>query len=148
MLTPEDLAVLKERLTVEEGRRGDVYDDATGKPIRKGSYVLGHSSIGIGHNLDAAPLCDAAIDAQYEHDIANVLNEVLTALPWSSTLDSARFMVLLDLAFNLGLEGLLKFHKMLAALERGEYLSAAAEIEHSRLAPNRADALAQTMRQA
>lgn len=148
MLTPEDLAVLKERLTAEEGRRSDVYDDATGKRIRKGTYVLGHPSVGIGHNLDATPLCDAAIDAQYEHDISTVINEMLAALPWTYRLDGTRFCVLVDIAFNAGIDGLLGFHRMLAALENKDYVTAAAEIEHSKIAPNRADRIAEIMRHA
>jgi len=39
--------------------------------------------------------------------------------------------VLIDMAYNMGITGLLKFRKMLAALERGDYEAAAKEMKNS-----------------
>lgn len=145
MLTAIDLVLLRDQLTVHEGRRGDVYDDATGTRITQGSVVRGHPTIGIGANLDAAPLCDAAIDAEFDHRVAGVLGGIEAALPWAAGLDGPRLRVLVDIAFNAGVDGLLGFRRMLAALKRGDYQTAAAEIVNSRLAPARARRLAALM---
>jgi hypothetical protein len=52
----------------------------------------------------------------------------------------------LDIAFNCGVAGLQRFHKMLEAVEEQKWDTAAAEIEDSRLAPGRRAALAAMMR--
>ena len=74
-----------------------------------------------------------------EHDAADATAEVDGALPWSGSLDAARRAVLVNMAFNMGLgvhgqSGLLGFARMLAAVERGDYDRAAAEMMDSRWA--------------
>lgn len=145
-MIPADDPVLKTQLMAHEGSRSDVYDDATGRRIVQGSTVDGHPTIGIGHNLDAAPLCNDAIDAQYRHDVGAVISEIAMAMPWTAKLDATRWRVLADLAFNAGIVGLLQFHRMLEACQKGDYLTAAMEIENSQIAPARRKRLAALMR--
>ena len=137
-MTDEDRAELKQDLIVAEGRRRDVYDDATSVQVHapKGSL-----SVGIGHNL-SLPMPDALIDLIYEHDIQQVIDGVIEALPWVVTLDGPRMRVLCNIAFNAGINGLLGFHKMLAALEAGDLATASTELINSQLAPGRARRLA------
>ena len=49
--------------------------------------------------------------------------------------------VLVDMSYNLGVHGLMKFHKMLDAMQNGDYDTAADEIDSSKWAdevPSRA----------
>lgn len=71
--------------------------------------------------------------------------EVLAALPWAAALDPVRQDVLFNMAFNLGLKGLLGFKNSLARIERGDYAIAAANMRKSlwaRQVRNRAKRLA------
>jgi lysozyme len=56
------------------------------------------------------------------------------ALPFFSALSDPRQAVILDMSFNLGLNGLLEFKEMLAALKAGDYERAADEMLNSKWA--------------
>lgn len=146
MMTPQDLVALKAQLTSHEARRADVYDDASGLRIRQGSLVHGHPTWGIGFNLDAMPICDAAIDAQYDYTLDTLRADVARALPWVSALPAEPQRAILDIAWNAGIDGLLKFHVMLSLAQQGNFGLAALEIIHSQLEPHRANRLAALMR--
>lgn len=53
-------------------------------------------------------------------------------IPFFSTLDPVRQAALIDMTYNLGIKGLLGFKKMLAALSRNDWQSAADEVLDSR----------------
>ena len=114
-----------------EGRRPDLYDDATGKSIVRGSIVEGYPSIGNGRNLQANPLSDEEINFLRARDIDRVEREA-TNLEYWSRLDPVRQLVVADLLFNLGVAGWRKFVRANAALSRGDYEQAANELESSR----------------
>jgi len=64
-------------------------------------------------------------------------------------LDDARKAVLLNMSFQLGITGLLKFKNTLAKIEAGDYQGAADNMLKSlwaRQTPNRANRLAEQMR--
>lgn len=70
------------------------------------------------------------------------------SLPWWRTLDPVRQAVVGNMAYNLGLGGLLAFHHFLAALQAGDYHTAAAEMMASHWATQvkpRAQRLAKEM---
>ena len=120
-MTPIDIAL--PRIKTEEGFRSAIYNDSEG-----------HPSIGYGLNLDAGisqRVAAAALQAQLEE-----LQEDLSKYPWYASLDAVRQSVLLDMAFNLGLAGLLHFPHLLAALSRQDWASAATEchVENPELA--------------
>lgn len=111
------------RLRQEEGFRATLYVDTEG-----------HKTIGYGLNIDAGispRVAGAALQAQLEE-----LDEALSKYPWYAPLDPVRQSVLLDLAFNNGLAGLLHFPHMLAAIARQDWASAATEchVENPELA--------------
>ncbi len=56
------------------------------------------------------------------------------ALPWVLTLDEWRQAVLLDMAFNLGINGLLAFKKTLGYVENGRFGNASEGMIHSKWA--------------
>lgn len=138
----DDLAALDRQIKGNEGVRTYLYDDATGKRITQGSTVIGHPTWGIGFNCDAVEFTDAAIDAQFDAVRTARINEVFNALPWTQLLPIAPLRVVIDIAYNAGVEGLLGFHHFLDAVQRRDYVSASKELLNSRLAPGRAQRLA------
>ena len=115
-----DTNKLKAQLTVEEGRKGKYYVDTRGIP-----------SIGIGRNLRDVGLSDSEIDFLYQNDVAKVTSQLFANLPWVFNLDEVRLRVVYDLCFNMGITKLLTFNRMLAALQFGNYVMAAAELKNS-----------------
>lgn len=114
-----------EQLKRDEGLRLSTYTDTEGK-----------RTIGYGHNLDANPLPFGAITPQQaedilSHDVGSIWRDLQTTLPWIKSLDDPRCGVLTNMAFNLGVHGLLKFRKMLSATEHGLYVMAANEMRDS-----------------
>lgn len=145
-MTAADLAALDRQLVAHEGRTTYLYDDATGTRIRRGSTVIGHPTWGIGFNCDALPFAAAAIDAQFADVRTRTIQEIADALPWTRQLPSGPLRALIDIGYNAGVHGLVGFHRMLAACQRGDYMTAAQELLRSQLAPARAQRLAALMR--
>lgn len=85
-------------------------------------------TIGYGHNLRDKPITKKAADQIFEDDLMDVQLEVTHAFPWYADLSTARQWVILDMCFNLGLDGLRGFTKFLKAVEMGAYETAAAEM--------------------
>jgi len=128
---------LKLLLVKHEGDKRHPYKDSKG-----------HLTIGVGRNLEAKPLSDEVVALMLDEDIHEAHANCLTLAAFGS-LDEVRQHVLLDMCFNLGLPRLLKFVKMLDAIERRDFEKAAAEMldsEWARQVGERADRLAGMMR--
>lgn len=99
---------------------------------------LGFDTIGVGHLVDArftgAGLPDVIIDALLAIDVDTKTAELEKAMPWVATLDPVRHAALVDMAFNLGVNGLMGFPKFLAALRLGDYSAAVGEMLNSKWA--------------
>lgn len=108
---------LREQLIRDEGIRLRPYTDTRGK-----------LTIGCGRNLTDKGISPDEMDYLLDHDIEEAKRGVLTALPWAMGLDEPRFAVLVNMAFNMGLRGMLGFRKMLEAVAQADYESAAAEL--------------------
>lgn len=106
---------LVEDLRRDEGVRAKPYRD-----------TRGFLTIGVGHNLDAKGLCEAAIDAQLTYDIQEVVDAIYPALPWLQTAPHNVQRVILNMTFNLGIDGMLKWPRWLKVVEEGRYQEAAA----------------------
>lgn len=145
MMTADDLAALDRQLHAAEGWRPYLYDDATGKRITQGSTVIGHPTIGYGFNLDAIELPQEAGDVWFETIRTRVINEVFNSLPWTQHLAVGPLRAVVDIAYNSGVRGLTGFHKMLDALQRGDFVTAKQEVINSTLAEGRKQRLAALM---
>jgi len=102
------------RLQTEEGFRSMPYKDTEG-----------HLTLGYGFNVEAGitrPAALALMKAQVQE-----LDGVLNGYTWYGTLDAVRQSVCLDIAFNAGIPGLLKFPHMIAALANKDWQKAADE---------------------
>lgn len=93
----------------------------------------GHLTIGYGHNLECG-ISPACAEFMLREDIERAERQVKDAFVWWPKLTDARLFVLVDMCFNLGISGLKGFKKMLAALEAGDYETAAKEMLASRWA--------------
>ena len=93
------------QLARDEGVRRELYYDSLNIP-----------TIGIGINLKEG-LDDDEIDMLFFHRWEKTVVELQRALPWAGSLDEARFGALVNMAFNLGVQGLLKFTSTLKAIE-------------------------------
>jgi lysozyme len=114
---------LKSQLLREEGAESCAYQDS-----------LGFWTIGVGRLIDSRKgggLSNDEIDFLLENDIKVKTREVLLALPWVPRLSEPRQAVLIGMAFQMGIGGLLKFKRMLSAVEDGHYNEAAAEMMDS-----------------
>ena len=89
-------------------------------------------TIGVGHT---GPLVRRGLvwtqtqaDAQLSKDIASAEASLDKRLVAWRRLNDARQDVLVNMTFNLGIEGVLSFHHTLAAIEAAEYATAAADM--------------------
>lgn len=131
---------LKSQLLRDEGVVRHAYEDS-----------LGFTTIGVGRLIDArrgGGLRDSEIDFLLHNDIEEKTAQVLAALPWASKLNEPRFAVLVNMAFQMGIGGLLKFKRALGSIEDGQYSEAAMEMLDSAWAkqtPARAHRMAKQM---
>tara|TARA_R100000900_G_scaffold144733_1_gene129247 strand:- start:379 stop:864 length:486 start_codon:yes stop_codon:yes gene_type:complete len=135
--------LLKE-LVKHEGLRLQVYQD-----------TLGIDTIGIGRNLEDRGISKEELDEldiptidhvyKYgiteadamvlaENDVQIVEEELLRAHPCVEDLDAVRQLVLVDMAFNMGVPRLCKFKKMWNAVHENKFDVASKEMLDSRWA--------------
>lgn len=124
----------------------------------------GKQTIGVGRNLDDNPLTEEEkrVCGDWEkgitkqaafyllrHDIERTEKECKQKIAIYDVLDDERQYALLDMAFNLGVAGVLKFKKMLMAMACGYFEDAAKECLDSKYAKEtgqRAKRIADTIR--
>ena len=127
-----NLQKLEIDLTAEEGRKNNTYYDNLG-------FVTG----GIGHLLDprkGGRLPDKVIDLLFQLDVDEKLNEIFVRIPWAADLSEPRQRALVNMAFQMGVEGVLKFENMLRCLQAKEWeaaVSAAKDSAWATQTPNR-----------
>lgn len=88
----------------------------------------GKVTIGWGRNLTDVGIRLDEAQLMRQNDMTTALVGIRTALPWFDALDTVRQRVLLNMGVNLGVQGLLGFSRMLAAMQRGDYETAAEEM--------------------
>jgi lysozyme len=127
-MTLDDLRTLKADLYGAEDLRLKAYDDKTGKTFLPGHTLEGQLTIGVGRNLTARGISRVEADYLLDNDIADAIGALSFAFPWFNALDSVRQRALVELHVNMGLDGLRGFHKMLAAIQKGDWATAASEL--------------------
>lgn len=112
---------------------------------------LGYWTIGYGRLLDkrkGGGISQYEAEVLLQHDLDRKLAELRDRLPWFDKLDDPRKGVLLNMAFQLGVAGLMNFKNTLAKVEAGDYEGAAVNMMKSKWAsqtPNRAKRMAKQM---
>lgn len=121
-----NLSPLIDELRRDEGVKDHAYQDS-----------LGYWTIGVGHLIDkrkGGKMPDVIIDMLLRYDIDEKIAELNEKLPWWGFLDEPSQRVIVNMAFNLGVEGLLKFGKFMDALKDGDRNRAASEMLDSKWA--------------
>lgn len=98
---------------------------------------LGYWTIGVGHLIDkrkGGKISRAASRFMLSEDIDEKMSELDQHIPWWRELSETRQRVLVNMAFNLGTNGLLKFRNTLQAIKEGRYKDAAGGMLKSRWA--------------
>lgn len=148
-----DLGTAIQRLCIHEGIRLEPY-----------KCPAGYLTIGVGRNLDTNPITEEEkkVVGDWRHgitknaafyllrnDIKRVEKECRQHIPFWKTLDDERQYALLDMVFCQGLQGVLKYKKMLAAMGVGNWTEASQEclnsLWHSQ-AKNRCERIANTIK--
>lgn len=111
------------QLMRDEGVRHKMYKDSEGI-----------ETIGVGHNLRAKAISQRAVEVILEDDVTDTIRELHEALPWLKDLSDARQGVLINMAFNLGVQGLLGFKNTLKAIQEGRWEDAKQGILDSKYA--------------
>jgi lysozyme len=132
---------LLRQLQRDEGFKDHAYQDH-----------LGYWTIGFGRLIDERKGGHITLEEGLfllNNDIDNKTEELLKRLPWVNDLDDARKGVLVNMAFQLGVDGLLKFKNTLELIKNGKYKEASDAMLDSlwaKQAPNRASRLSAQMK--
>jgi lysozyme len=132
---------LTSQLRRDEGSRNTVYQDH-----------LGFWTLGVGRLVDSrkpgSGLRPDEISYLLRNDINDRIDALTRAIPFFQDLDDARKGVLLNMAFQMGTEGLLKFTTTLGLIRLGDFAGASQQMLNSKWAkqtPARAERLAKQM---
>lgn len=128
---------LTKQLIHDEGMRLKPYRDTVGK-----------LTIGVGRNLDDNGISEDEALVMLKNDIDQAFDE-LSQFDWFNSLKPVKQDALVNMCFNLGLPRLLSFKRMIAALEVGDYQTAADEALDSKWAVQvgeRANRIAEVIR--
>ncbi len=132
---------LAKQLTIDEGVESQAYKDS-----------LGLLTIGIGRLIDpsvpGSGLRPDEIEYLFNNDLKDRIEKLSKEIPWFLELDEARQGVLLNMSFQMGVTGFLKFKNTLALIKEGRYTEAATAMLQSKWAkqtPKRAARLAKQM---
>lgn len=145
------MSTLKQKLTLilrkHEGNELKVYPDKEGYPTigngrcltTKGLSKEECDYLNLGTydknaviaKLEVRGITQSEADYLLSNDIDYFTNELSKRLSWFVLLPETAKIVLIDMAFNLGVNGLLKFKNTLALIEKGNYLDATGEMLNS-----------------
>jgi lysozyme len=114
---------LKDQLIRHEGLRLTVYD-----------CPAGYKTIGVGRNLEGKGITEEEAMYLLDNDIKDFQESLSRELPWFDSLDECRKNILTNMAFNLGISGLLKFKNTLLAVENKDWEEAASQMLDSKWA--------------
>ena len=115
-MTDDTLETLKATIKKAEGYSAELYTD-----------TVGVTTIGYGRAIGRVGISRDEAELMFANDVGRVLRGLDMALPWWRTLDEVRQAALCEMAYQLGLNGVMNFRKMRTALREGEYDRAADE---------------------
>jgi len=114
---------LKEQLVRHEGLRLTVYD-----------CPAGYKTIGVGRNLEGKGITEEEALYLLENDINYFTDQLRDNLDWFDDIPEEKQQILVNMAFNLGVAGLMNFKNMLSAVEEGRWSDASTEMLDSKWA--------------
>jgi len=132
-----DYEQLINELKRDEGFSGDPYLD-----------IEGNVTVGYGRNLASNPLSKTEAEYLLTSDLSNS-RHLLSKYNWFNGLDPLRKRIIINMHYQHGHSGLMRYKRMIKALERNHYKEAATEMLDSvwaRKHVNRATRLVKMMR--
>ena len=111
------MSEITDMLIRHEGLRLKVYDDSVGIP-----------TIGVGRNLKDRGITKDEALFLLSNDIKDFTDQLSNKLDWFDLQPDKVKLVLTDMAFNLGIAGLLSFKNTLEHIKNGEYQIASEEM--------------------
>lgn len=133
----------------DEARGGVPVLHAYGDPLTHAEpWTIGFGSTGADIHKNTIWTAETAVERR-DFMIADVIDHLTKALPWFKTLDDVRQDVLVNMGYQMGWQGLLKFTSTLAAEARGAWETVAADMHASlwdRQTHNRAERLIEQAR--
>ena len=143
-----DIQKLKEELTLDEGCEFKLYNDH-----------LGYKTFGVGHLVTkddpeyemeiGEEVSEDRVNECFVKDIEKVIADCHILYEYFNELPEDAQLIIANMMFNLGRPRLTKFKKMKEAVNDGNWLEAAIQMEDSRWykqVPNRAERLCERMR--
>ena len=143
-----DIQKLKEELTLDEGCEFKLYNDH-----------LGYKTFGVGHLVTkddpefemeiGEEVSEERVNECFIKDIEKVIEDCHILYSYFNELPEDAQLIIANMMFNLGRPRLTKFKKMKEAVNDGNWLEAAIQMEDSRWykqVPNRAERLCERMR--
>jgi lysozyme len=131
-------------LIFEEGERLKLYDDFSGKPLGVGSHIFGHPTIGVGRSLDVKGITQAESDYLLRNDVSEWMSD-FNRFDWFQVLNEVRQAAIVDMAHDVGFQGVQEFEQMITALRiqdwKGAHDAVVASKWHSEVS-ERADRVA------
>lgn len=122
----------KKLITENEDNRLFAYDDATGDKIVPGYKMKGHPTIGVGRALDVKGISKDESYMLLQRDLFDAAKGIEAQnLSFWKELSYQRKAVLVDMAHNMGITGLMGFKQMMKALALKNYDKAALELKAS-----------------
>lgn len=120
--------LLIQELRRDEGVRYSPYAD-----------TRGFQTVGVGHNLHVSPLPqgwtyplnDEQVNALLTVDLDGTFAGLDAHIPWWRNLSYARQRVMVNMAYNMGVNGLMGFPHTLADIKAGNYAQAATDMSQS-----------------
>ena len=109
LLTNQTKEILSEQLIRYEGMKLTPY-----------LCSAGYLKIGVGRNLMNVGITKQEAVYLLHNDIDYLHQQLEKHLPWMSELPEHQKMVLINMAFNLGIEGLLEFKEMLVGFKTSD----------------------------
>ncbi len=129
---------MENRIKKDKGLELEMYEDS------KGNWAIGW-----GHGL-TYPISMQAAQVILDDNIETARNDVAENFLWAITyLPLQKYLVLVELCFWIGIEGLLSFKNMIAALKKKDYKTAAFELMDSEMGreyPERSQSLANILK--
>ena len=122
-----------------EGWKDTLYEDPSGHPC-----------IGYGFRLDQPHALSSAVGTIWlTQTLQRMFGEIAKSITYWNELPLGARAVLMDMAYQMGLSGLLRFKKMLKALKERDYETAAVELmdsDYAKQTPSRAQRNAKILR--
>jgi lysozyme len=109
--------------------------------------TVGKLTIGYGLNLDAG-ISEIEANWLLQNRVSDIKRNLYSSFNWYRAMDEARQDVIVNMVYNLGLAGVLRFKKLIGSLETQDYDRAAHEMLDSKWASQvgkRAERLAEEM---